>query len=387
MFAKLKEQAAAQAEKLKEQAAAQAGKAIAQANTIAAAASEYAEASKLKEHAAEHADKLKGQASALSARAQSVNFKTIATIAEVGVGIAKQTAEVGVVVAKQTLGVKSAEEKAFMAAGNAALAAEKAAKECAEFRDALHAAISANTDAFLELAVNGARLEAAGLPASPPQLYPRPGVAVVASDMTATARRLRPLAMTAVDLAGYGHVVTLAKVATAGISGVLLTPAFQVFVERVLPMLSRHAKNVVVCSTNRYGAREAELALRLYYLGCTEAMDALCRADEPVAHADDADDETLELAAEWVGPSQWLYAAYDLPAPHDTSEWAAWYAAQQAAHQGWITVACVGAASTEACVMPTWPATTSFAAWLLAAQPEHRRAVLTVRDLFSSDGL
>ena len=38
MFAKLKEQAAAQAEKLKEQAAAQAGKAIAQASTIAAAA-------------------------------------------------------------------------------------------------------------------------------------------------------------------------------------------------------------------------------------------------------------------------------------------------------------------------------------------------------------
>ena len=307
--------------------------------------------SKLKAQAAASAGAAMARASTLTARATEY--------AGAGVGLAKQT-----------LGSQSAEEKAAKAAEKAAAAEEKAAKMRAEFREALHAAIAANIDAFLELAAT----------TPTPQLYPRPGAAVPVADMSGTARRLTPLAAQALSLAGFGTVATLAKVAAVGMSGVLLTPAFQVFVQRVVPMLSRHTRAAgLVCASGRAGAREAELALRLYYLGCTEAMNTMCRTDEAAQLVGpDASDDVLQKLGDWVGPVQWLYAAYDLPAPHNTSAWAAWYAAQLAARSGWQTVACVGAASTEACCVPTHPPT-PFPAWLLAAQPEQRRAVLTVR--------
>ena len=212
---------------------------------------------------------------------------------------------------------------------------EEVEAELAAFRSALISSHVANVEAFLQVGTSV-------------DFYPRPGAAKVDTGVTASARRLAPLALKALDAVGYGEVVFAANLAMnfTGVVALLLTPTFAVFAERVLPMLKRHAKAAgLVCSSKRRGAVEAELALRLYYLGCTEAMEAMCRdpnAASAPTHAA-ADEEALARLGEWLGPAQWLYAAYKLPPPHDQAEWAAWYASQLAQRSGWTPLACVGA--------------------------------------------
>ena len=55
------------------------------------------------------------------------------------------------------------------------------------------------------------------------------------------------------------------------------------------------------------------------------------------------------------------------------------YTARLATKEGWVTVVCMGAAATEACCVPTYPAKTPLPAWMLAAHPSTKRAVLSVR--------
>lgn len=142
--------------------------------------------------------------------------------------------------------------------------------------------------------------------------YPRPGAAKVATGVAASARRLTPLALRALDVVGYGEVVMAVQLAMnfSGVVALLLTPTFAVFADRVLPMLKRHAKEAgLVCSSKRRGAVEAELALRLYYLGCTEAMQAMCRGNEEATPAPQymaADEEILARLGDWLGPAQWM---------------------------------------------------------------------------------
>ena len=262
------------------------------------------------------------------------------------------------------------------AAAKREAAALEAAVKVPEFRQALTALHVANVDAFL----GGDEQE----------LYPRPGAAEAATGAAATARRLMPLALEAVKTAGYGNVVLAYKVAKGGLAAMLLSPQFRLFAEHVVPMLKHHMHTAgLVCTYHRRGAMESELALRLYYLGCTEAMAKLSRRGEeppPDARQLDAPDAVLAYLGEWLGPAQWLYAAYDLPPPHDTADWAAWYAARLAKRQGWTTVACVGAAGDTAPCVPTAPEKTPFPAWQLAVKAESlaggvesRRAVLCIR--------
>ena len=92
-----------------------------------------------------------------------------------------------------------------------------------------------------------------------------------------------------------------------------------------------------------------------------------------------ASQDVLSFLGKWLGPSQWLYEAFNLPPPHNTPDWASWYAAQLATRSGWTTVACVGAGSSEAPCVPTAPLETRFPAWQLVAERASRRAVLCVR--------
>lgn len=88
--------------------------------------------------------------------------------------------------------------------------------------------------------------------------------------------RLAPLALQALKVAGYGEVAYAYKVAEGGIAAVILTPTFRVFVERVVPMLQRHLRTAGATTDYKTkGAAEAELALRLYYLACGQAVDRL----------------------------------------------------------------------------------------------------------------
>lgn len=144
--------------------------------------------------------------------------------------------------------------------------------------------------------------------------------------------------------------------------------------------------------------------LRLFYLGVTrtiqlrsvgepagerlpssnEATDADADAASTAAgHDDDKHRADLELLMAWLGPAQWLYGAYALSRPHNTPAWAAWYAARLAAltteDGDWTTLACVGAASTENWNAPGFPENAYMPAWMLAAQPEAKRAVVLIR--------
>ena len=112
------------------------------------------------------------------------------------------------------------------------------------------------------------------------ELYPRPGAAKVATDATATARRLAPLALKAIEQTSYGAVAKLAKAAIkyGSLTGLLLSPSFRVFADEVVPRLVQHTVDAGLQSSSaRRGAVEAELALRLWYLGCSEAMDSMLR--------------------------------------------------------------------------------------------------------------
>ena len=101
--------------------------------------------------------------------------------------------------------------------------------------------------------------------------------------------------------------------------------------------------------------------------------------------SDEHQQADLALLLAWLGPAQWLYQAYELSRPHNTPEWASWYAARLASltttghGSGWTTLACVGAASTENWKVPAYPESTCIPAWMLAAKAESKQAVLCVR--------
>ena len=103
-----------------------------------------------------------------------------------------------------------ASERVFTPRGDSAVDLEAAAIKVDEFRQALTALHVANVEAFLG--------------GSDEELYPRPGAAEAATGAAATARRLAPLALEAVKVAGYGKVVLGYKVAKGGVAAMLLTP-------------------------------------------------------------------------------------------------------------------------------------------------------------------
>ena len=123
------------------------------------------------------------------------------------------------------------------------------------FSDALKASVDANVDAIL----NGKD-----------ELFSRPDKPVVDVSATASARRLLPFALKAVELAGYSEVIYAYKLAEGGIVAALLTPTFRVFVERVLPMLSKHRTGGRRDGHQKKGREGSRIGLRLYYLACGE---------------------------------------------------------------------------------------------------------------------
>mmetsp|Transcript_9579 Transcript_9579/g.30663 ORF Transcript_9579/g.30663 Transcript_9579/m.30663 type:complete len:485 (+) Transcript_9579:244-1698(+) len=125
----------------------------------------------------------------------------------------------------------------------------------------------------------------------------------------------------------------------------------------------------------------SELALRLYYFGCSTAISRLEQGASSREDRDEAADSATRVAGGWaIGAAQWLYLARQLRPPHDDPKWAAWYAGVLAARGGWTLVACVGASRAESdrCVVPRRPPTL-FPAWGLAVSVARKHAVLTVR--------
>ena len=245
---------------------------------------------------------------------------------------------------------------------------EECAPRCVEvarqmFSDALKASVDANVDSIL----NGKD-----------DLFERPDKPVVDVSATASARRLLPLALKAVELAGYSEVIYAYKLAEGGIVAALLTPTFRVFVERVLPMLSKHIERAgAEMDTKKKGAKEAELALRLYYLACGEAVKRLSHPPDEVKGSPASSRELDSLGA-YVGPAQWLYAAHELRAPQATAAWGAWYVSRLCRADGWRLVACVGASRAEdfRLAVPGLPPV-RFPAWCLACRG--KEAVLAFR--------
>ena len=198
--------------------------------------------------------------------------------------------------------------------------------------------------------------------------------------------------------------------------------AFGKFVTEVQPVIERQMATAHSSLFDGMGKHEryVELGLRLYYLSCSE--HAKKELDEPARNAregerNDPPESTTDMAdlrtlLDWIGPAQWLYAAYELPCPHNTPEWAAWYAARIAAcgavgsgaagsgaagsgaagsgavgsgaagsgaADSWHTLAVMGAASTENWCLPAFPRDRLLPAWQLAARPSSMQAVLCVR--------
>ena len=151
--------------------------------------------------------------------------------------------------------------------------------------------------------------------------YARPGAAEADCGYGATAQRLAPLAVKALQVAGYSEVVYAYRIAEGGIVAVLLSPTFRVFAERLLPMLSKHVTTAgKATDQKRAGAKEAELALRLYYFACGEAVQRLRdgHEGEDLGGAKPCSDDVLDALGRWIGPTQWLYAAHELSAPQAT---------------------------------------------------------------------
>ena len=189
---------------------------------------------------------------------------------------------------------RSAKNEANKAAAEA-IKATKAAEELNAFRDAWTGLHVANVEAFLET------LGAV-------ELYPRPGAAKAATGTLATARRLAPIALKAAQLTSYGYVVKGVKYAIAfnGLTDLLLSAPFRAFAEEVVPRLVRHAQAAgLQYASNRRGAVEAELALRLWYLGSSQAMETMLRSGgEDGAAAEygaPAADALLAELTEWLG--------------------------------------------------------------------------------------
>ncbi|KAH8043626.1 hypothetical protein JL722_15099 [Aureococcus anophagefferens] len=139
------------------------------------------------------------------------------------------------------------------------------------------------------------------------ETYPRPGAAVADTGASATAMRLAPLALEALKLSGYSDVVAY-QLAEGGIAAVLLTPTFRIFAERVLPMLRRHVRDAgEATSYKTRGAAEAELALRLYYLACGDAVGRLraCGAPrEATRRGPAASDDVLDALGCGLGAAE-----------------------------------------------------------------------------------
>ena len=259
-------------------------------------------------------------------------------------------------------------------------AARCVAENARAFRETLRSSHVANVEAFL------------GPERVSDRLYPRPGAAEARDGAAARARRLAPLALRALKLTGYSTVAYTYQLAETGVAAAVLSPAFRAFCESVVPMLNKHARRAgLVCASQKPGAMEAELALRLYYLGCDEALRRmrLRPGDDPADFGGEAkeeeeassslDDASLDALGGLVGAAQWLYAVHELRAPHDSPEWAAWYLSRLVGEE-WTLLACVGASRSEdmACSVPSLRAGgLRFPAWCLAAT--RGRAVLAVR--------
>ncbi|KAH8095856.1 hypothetical protein JL720_3189 [Aureococcus anophagefferens] len=214
------------------------------------------------------------------------------------------------------------------------------------------------------------------------ETYPRPGAAVADTGASATAMRLAPLALEALKLSGYSDAVRV-PARRGRHRAALLTPTFRIFAERVLPMLRRHVRDAgEATSYKTRGAAEAELALRLYYLACGDAVGRLraCGAPrEATRRGPAASDDVLDALGYWIGPAQWLYAANELRKPQHTPDWAAWYCKKLCETSGgWRLLACVGASRSEnaRCSVPSLPKV-RFPAWCLAARGDE--AVLAIR--------
>ena len=188
--------------------------------------------------------------------------------------------------------------------GEVSVCARECGPRCGEanaaaFRRALAASHAANVSSFLEDLASG---RAAG------ETYPRPGAAVADTGASATAMRLAPLALEALKLSGYSDVVRAYQLAEGGIAAVLLTPTFRIFAERVLPMLRRHVKDAgEATSYKTRGAAEAELALRLYYLACGDAIGRLraCGAPrEATRRGPAASDDVLDALGCGLGAAE-----------------------------------------------------------------------------------
>jgi hypothetical protein len=301
---------------------------------------------------------------------------------------AAETAAQSAASAADTARNKYNEDKKAKAAAAAAKAAEaekekEAARheELIEFRKAHTAAIEEKVRIFLETPKVA-------------EFYARPGAAKADTGAAAIARRLAPFALKAIEYTGYGRAVAAVKavIKYKDVAAVLLHPTFREVCGEVVPRLIKPAQDEGLEFTSGMPV-QTELALRLWYLGCTEAMGTMTAAsvsapDEGRATAAAASnatseaevsDERLRLLAEWVGPAQWLSYAHKLPPPHTAPEWAAWFASRLAAKAGWCVIACHGAAKQEACVVPAYPHKTRVPSWLLAAQPQSKRVVLAIR--------
>ena len=295
--------------------------------------------------------------------------------------------------------------------------AETCAKaNCEKFREEA-STFSANVEAFLK--DPGSAI-----------LYPRPDAAVTKTDAAATARRLAPLAKKALELTGYSAIVqyTTMVVEAGSVAALVLSPQAKVLCDRVMPILRRHfftpreddlddtldekddddddgmkkssdslsraawtaAKQGYQralqlgpsSSTKRYASEATELALRLYYFGCSTAVDRLRRDDndEP-KNQTEAGDDVLDRAGDStnVGGAWWLYASRTLRIPHDGPDWGAWYAGRLAKRDGFTLLACMGASRSEsALAVPTRPPT-PFPAWCLVADRKRRLALLAIR--------
>lgn len=226
------------------------------------------------------------------------------------------------------------------------------------------------------------------------ECFARPGAASARTGAKATAKRLAPLAVEALKLTGYGTVVTAYQAGSFG--ALVLTPQTRLVCERVVPVVRRHffkaggrteeedkslGARVRSSLSNSTLSEASELALRLYYLGCSTAADRLEQRPQLAEGLEDAASHVAQAGnADWMGAAQWLYCSRELQPPHDGPDWAAWYCDRLGRQDGWRLVACVGASRSEdtRCFVPTRPPT-PFPAWCLAARPADKTAVLAIR--------
>lgn len=159
---------------------------------------------------------------------------------------------------------------------------------------------------------------------------------------SAVAMRITKLACHVASYVGYGNYAKAIKYAMMGRAaiGLLLNKDVSMMIMTLMPLLEE------------FNLKTPNDMMCVYYLGCKTELQRKHQPDiDSISRlgvlAPECPDDVLSTLGRYVAYAQWLYAA-QLPRPHDSIEWGAWYLSRIIEREGWQLLA----SSVDSAVLP-----------------------------------